>query len=228
MVATGADPRQSPHRFITFEGGEGAGKSTQIKHLAEALRATGHDIRLTREPGGSSGAEDIRRLLVEGEPGRWTAETEALLHFAARADHLERVIRPALASGTWVLCDRFADSTIAYQGYGHGLDLGWLQQLRQRVVGEAEPGLTLILDLPVETGLARAAQRHSAAAGSQAAEDRYERMDRTFHQRLRDGFLAIAKATPQRCKVIDADRPAAAITRDILTLVAQHFAIKLA
>jgi dTMP kinase len=228
MVASGADPRQSPLRFITFEGGEGAGKSTQIKHLAEALRTTGHDIRLTREPGGSSGAEDIRRLLVEGEPGRWTAETEALLHFAARADHLERVIRPALASGAWVVCDRFADSTIAYQGYGHGLDLDWLQQLRQRVVGQTEPGLTLILDLPVETGLARAAQRHGAAAASQSAEDRYERMDRTFHQRLRDGFLAIAKAAPQRCKVINADRPVEVITRDILTVVAQHFAIKLA
>lgn len=228
MVAPGADPRQSPHRFITFEGGEGAGKSTQIKHLAEVLRAAGHDIRLTREPGGSPGAEDIRRLLVEGEPGRWTAETEALLHFAARADHLERVIRPALAAASWVLSDRFADSTIAYQGYGHGLDLGWLQQLRQRVVGPTEPGLTILLDLPVETGLARAAQRHGAAAPNQSAEDRYERMDRSFHQRLRDGFLAIAKAAPQRCKVINADRPAEAITRDILTLVAQHFAITLA
>ncbi|HVI90628.1 MAG TPA: dTMP kinase [Dongiaceae bacterium] len=228
MVKTGADPRQSPHRFITFEGGEGAGKSTQIKHLAEALRRAGHDIRLTREPGGAPGAEDIRRLLVEGEPGRWTAETEALLHFAARADHLERVIRPALKSGAWVLCDRFADSTIAYQGYGHGLDLAWLQQLRQRIVGKTEPGLTIILDLPVETGLARAAQRHGATAPNQSAEDRYERMDGSFHQRLRDGFLAIAKAAPQRCKIIDADRPAEAITRDILALMAQHFAITLA
>jgi dTMP kinase len=228
MVAGSADPRQSPHRFITFEGGEGAGKSTQIKHLAEALRAAGHDLLLTREPGGAPGAEDIRRLLVEGEPGRWTADTEALLHFAARADHLARVIRPALAAGSWVLCDRFADSTIAYQGYGHGLDLAWLRQLRQRIVGTTEPGLTVILDLPVETGLARAARRHGAAAGNQAAEDRYERMERGFHQRLRDGFLAIAAAAPQRCAIIDADRPPAGVTGDILALVARHFAITLA
>lgn len=227
-MATSAQPRSSPQRFITFEGGEGAGKSTQIKLLADALRRAGHEVRLTREPGGAPGAEDIRRLLVEGEPGRWTAETEALLHFAARADHLERVIRPALVSSTWILCDRFADSTIAYQGYGHGLDLAWLQQLRGRVVGATEPGLTLILDLPVETGLARAAQRHGKASHGLITEDRYERMDRAFHQRLREGFLAIARAEPERCKVIDADRPVEEITRDVLAAMAQHFRIKLA
>ncbi|HVJ43809.1 MAG TPA: dTMP kinase [Dongiaceae bacterium] len=227
-MAPQADPSHPLHRFITFEGGEGAGKSTQIRRLAAALQAAGHDIRLTREPGGAPGAEDIRRLLVEGEPGRWTAETEALLHFAARTDHLDRVIRPALISGTWVLCDRFADSTIAYQGYGHGLDLAWLQQLRQRIVGATEPGLTIILDLPVETGLARAAQRHGTAAPAAAAEDRYERMDRAFHQRLRDGFLTIAKAEPHRCKIIDADRSPDEVARDVLQLIAQHFGLKLA
>jgi dTMP kinase len=225
MVASGLDlQHHRPYRFITFEGGEGAGKSTQIKHLDEALRAAGHDVRLTREPGGAPGAEDIRRLLVEGEPGRWTPQTEALLHFAARADHLERVIRPALATGSWVLCDRFADSTIAYQGYGHGLDLTWLRQLRRQVVGVTEPRLTIILDLPVETGLARAAQRHGKDT---SAEDRYERMDRGFHRRLRDGFLRIAHDEPERCRVIDADRPVSEITHDVLAVTAQLFGIKL-
>jgi dTMP kinase len=219
-----------PNRFITFEGGEGGGKTTQIRLLAETLKAAGQSVHLTREPGGAPGAEDIRRLLVEGEPGRWTAESEALLHFAARADHLARVIRPALASGQWVLCDRFADSTIAYQGYGHGLDLAWLQALRQHVVGPSEPGLTLILDLPVDTGLARAAARaasHQQATSTTSAEDRYERMDRSFHQRLRDGFLALAKADAARCKVINADRPVEAVAADLRNLVAQRFSLSL-
>jgi len=219
------------NHFITFEGGEGGGKSTQIRLLAGALLAQGQKVHLTREPGGAPGAEDIRRLLVEGEPGRWTPDSEALLHFAARADHLARIIRPALAKGQWVLCDRFADSSIAYQGYGHGLDLAWLQALRHHVVGPTEPGLTLILDLPVETGLARAAQRQGPAAGRQAsavpAEDRYERMDRSFHQRLRDGFLAIAAAEPDRCKLVDANRSIDEIAVDLRSLVAQHFGIKL-
>jgi len=226
-VTPQADPSHPLNRFITFEGGEGAGKSTQIRRLATALQEAGHDARLTREPGGAPGAENIRRLLVEGEPGRWTPDTEALLHFAARADHLQRVIRPALIAGAWVLSDRFADSTIAYQGYGHGLDLAWLQQLRRHVVGATEPGLTIILDLPVATGLARAARRHGTAAPAVTVEDRYERMDRAFHQRLRDGFLAIAQDEPQRCKVIDADREPDEIARDVQQLIAQHFGLKL-
>jgi dTMP kinase len=228
MAAGAPTANENPksNRFITFEGGEGGGKSTQIRLLADALRQAGQAVRLTREPGGAPGAEDIRRLLVEGEPGRWTPDTEVLLHFAARADHLDRVIRPALAAGEWVLCDRFADSTIAYQGYGHGIDLGWLQTLRHRVVGTTEPSLTIILDLPLETGLSRAANRHQTATG-QAAEDRYERMDRSFHQRLREGFLAIAKAEPGRCKVIDANRPIAAIAADLRSVMAHHFALDL-
>lgn len=228
---------------MTFEGGEGAGKSTQIRLLGEALRQAGQTVVLTREPGGSTGAEEIRKLLVEGTPGRWTPETEALLHFAARADHLDKIIRPALEAGDWVLCDRFADSTIAYQGYGHGLDLTWLAALRQRIVGATEPGLTVIFDLPVETGLARAAARTSAGGTSQAgtsqagtsqvgtsssaAEDRYERMDRSFHQRLRDGFLEIARQDPARCRVVPADRPIDAVATSLREIVAQHFAIKL-
>jgi len=204
-----------PLRFITFEGGEGGGKSTQLRRLAETLRQAGETVVTTREPGGAPGAEEIRRLLVEGEPGRWPAEAEALLHYAARAEHLAQVIRPALAAGQWVLCDRFADSTLAYQGYGQGLDLAWLLTLRKRVVGETEPGLTLVLDLPVETGLGRA-----------AAQQRYERMGTEFHKRLRDGFLAIAKAEPERCVVVDATREIDAVAVDVRKAVAQRFGVR--
>jgi dTMP kinase len=205
-----------PLRFITFEGGEGGGKSTQLRSLAEELRRTGEDVVATREPGGAPGAEEIRRLLVEGEPGRWATEAEALLHFAARADHLEKVIRPALAAGQWVVCDRFADSTLAYQGYGQGLDLDWLKTLRARVVGATEPGLTLVLDLPIETGLGRA-----------QAQQRYERMGAAFHARLRDGFLAIARDEPERCVVIDAGRPIDAVAADVRSAVARRYGVKL-
>ena len=171
---------------------------------------------LTREPGGSPGAEDIRRLLVEGETGRWTPQTEALLHFAARADHIARVIAPALAAGKWVISDRFADSTIVYQGYGQGLDLDWLKSLRRAVVGETEPGLTFVFDLPVETGLARA-----------QAEQRYERMGIAFHERLRSGFRAIAEAAPGRYVMIDAARSIGEITADLFAEVGSRFGIKL-
>ena len=205
----------APLRFITFEGGEGGGKSTQLRRLADALRQSGETVVTTREPGGAPGAEEIRRLLVEGEPGRWPAEAEALLHFAARAEHLAQVIRPALEAGHWVLCDRFADSTLAYQGYGQGLALEWLYVLRHRIVGATEPGLTLVLDLPVETGLGRA-----------ATQQRYERMGIDFHRRLRDGFLAIAKSEPERCSVVDATRGIDAVAGDVRAAVAKRFGVK--
>jgi len=184
-------------RFITLEGGEGAGKSTQARRLATALRGAGLDIIETREPGGSPGAEEIRRLLTAGEPARWSPMAETLLHFAARADHVRRTIRPALAAGRWVCCDRFADSTMAYQGYGHGIDRDFIARLAGAVLGDLRPDLTLIFDLPVEQGLARAAARSGH-------EDRYEKMDRSFHEALRRGFLDIAGQDPQRCVVIDA------------------------
>jgi dTMP kinase len=184
-------------RFITIEGGEGAGKSTQIKLLADWLRERGIVVTTTREPGGSPGAEAIRKLLVEGKADKWDGETEALLHFAARRDHLRRTVWPALERGEWVISDRFADSTRAYQGYGHGLALATIDRLYEISVGNFRPDLTLILDLPVDLGLSRAARR----AG---AETRYESMDIEFHRRLREGFLAIAAAEPQRCAVIDA------------------------
>lgn len=184
-------------KFITLEGGEGAGKSTQIARLADALRRTGLAVRTTREPGGSPAAETIRKLLVEGEPGRWQPMTEALLHFAARKEHLDTVVQPALAAGEWVISDRFADSTMAYQGYGHRLGRAPIAALYQVAIGDFAPDLTLILDLPVEAGLAR-------TGGRGHAEDRYERMDRAFHERVRTGFLEIARGEPGRCVVVDA------------------------
>lgn len=184
-------------KFITFEGGEGAGKSTQLKMLADSLTLAGIEVVTTREPGGSAGAEAIRALLVTGETDRWDAQTEALLHTAARRDHLARTVWPALERGAWVVCDRFADSTLAYQGYGHGLSRDFILSLTRLAIGDFSPDLTLILDLPVEEGLKRAGRRGGA-------EDRYERMGTDFHERLRQGFLDIARNDSDRCAVIDA------------------------
>lgn len=205
-------------RFITLEGGEGAGKSTQLRLLADSLAACGIDVVLTREPGGSPGAEEIRRLLVSGEPGRWGGMTEALLHTAARRDHLERTVWPALDSGRWVLCDRFFDSTMAYQGYGQGLRRATIDALQHVALGDFRPDLTLILDLAVEAGLARANARRGG-------EDRYERMDLEFHARLRDGFLDIARREPERCAVIDAAHPVEAVQAAILDVVTRRLTI---
>ncbi|MBM3566055.1 MAG: dTMP kinase, partial [Alphaproteobacteria bacterium] len=184
-----------PARFITFEGGEGAGKSTQVKRLAEQLRARSIDPVLTREPGGCPGAEDIRTLLVTGEPGRWSPLTEALLNYAARREHLDRTILPVLKAGRWVISDRFADSTVAYQGYGHGLGAEAIDRIHALVVGDFAPDLTLILDIPVDEGLKRAAARPGS-------ETRYERMAGGFHERMRRGFLEIAGREPDRCVII--------------------------
>jgi dTMP kinase len=191
----------SKGRFITIEGGEGAGKSTQIRALADWLRQSGLDVLTTREPGGSPGAEAIRKLLVEGAIDRWDAMTEALLHFAARRDHLVRTVWPALERGQWVISDRFADSTMAYQGYGHGLGRAPVEQLGATTMGDFKPDLTVIMDIPVEMGLKRALARHGA---QQAAETRYENMDLQFHIRLRQGFIDIALREPRRCRIVDA------------------------
>ncbi|MBL8660359.1 MAG: dTMP kinase [Rhodospirillales bacterium] len=194
-------------RFITLEGGEGAGKSTQVHILAGALRRRGLSVVTTREPGGAPAAEEIRALLVGGAVHRWSAMTETLLHYAARREHLDATILPMLAAGAWVICDRFADSTTAYQGYGHGLGRDAVRALHDLVVGAIRPDLTLILDIPVEEGLARACRRASDRVGAAGSEDRYERMDRAFHERVRHGFLAIAEGEPERCIVVDANRP---------------------
>jgi dTMP kinase len=207
----------STGRFITLEGGEGAGKSTQIARLRAHLEAKGHRVVTTREPGGSPGAEMVRKLLVEGPAERWDGHTEALLHFAARRDHLRSTVWPALEQGTWVISDRFADSTRAYQGYGHGLDLAMLERLYEIAVGDFRPDLTLILDLPVAAGLARAASRRGT-------ETRYESLPLAFHERVRAGFLDIAAREPQRCAVVDAGRGIEPVAADIARLADERLA----
>ena len=196
-------------RFITIEGGEGAGKSTQAGLLVAALAKAGIAALRTREPGGAPGAEEIRKLLVEGEPGRWDAVSEALLMVAALRSHVTQTILPALERGEWVVCDRFVDSTTAYQGYGGGVPLADLTQLHRLIAGGLMPDLTFMLDVPVAKGLTRAADR----SGS---ETRFERMDQAFHERLRQGFLEIARGAPERCVVIDAQGSADAVHRAML------------
>lgn len=208
-------------RFITLEGGEGAGKSTQARRLADKLEEKGHSVVVTREPGGSPGAEIIRKLIVSGDEGRWTPKAEALLVFAAREDHLMRTIRPALDRGAWVICDRFIDSTRAYQGAAQGLDLQVIDTLGEMVIGADMPGLTLMLDLPVETGLARAGKR----ADEGAVEDRYEKMEIQFHRTLRQAFLDIAAAEPGRCAVINAARNEDEVAASIWAEVGTRLAI---
>ncbi len=205
-------------RFITLEGGEGAGKSTQIARLKEFLEKRGRTVVTTREPGGAPGAEMVRKLLVEGPVERWDGVTEALLHFAARREHLRSTVWPAVKRGNWVVSDRFADSTIAYQGYGHGIDRALLDKLYGIAVGNFRPDLTLILDLPVELGLARA----SARRGN---ETRYESLPLDFHKRVRKGFLDIAAAEPGRCAVIDATLDIDAVASAISNAVVQRLKV---
>ncbi len=213
-------------KFITLEGGEGSGKSTQVGLLADKLAAAGLEVVRTREPGGSDGAELIRGLLVSGPTGRWDPVTEALLHYAARREHLTRTVWPALDRGAWVVSDRFADSTEAYQGAGLGVDKAVLTALYQQVVGAFKPDLTLILDIPVEVGLDRANAR-MAGDGDEGgtAEDRYERMDLDFHDKLRLGFLDIAAREPERCAIVNADASIDAVHNAIWMTVASRFGL---
>jgi dTMP kinase len=211
-----ADPRG---RFISIEGGEGAGKSTQVGMLVAALDRAGIPARATREPGGSPAGEAIRRLLLEGEGERWDAIGEALLLVAARRDHVTRVIAPVLAQGVWVVSDRFADSTTAYQGYGRGVALQDLAILHRIALGDLAPDLTLILDLPVEIGLARAAARSPA--------DRFERLDRDFHEKLRQGFRQIAADNPARCILVDASGDPQMVHLAVVAAVEQRLGVVL-
>jgi len=181
--------------FISFEGIDGSGKSTQARRLAAALATEGQEILLTREPGGSRGAEEIRRRVLEGEPDRWSPETELLLFTAARRDHLERTIRPALTAGQWVVCDRFADSTRVYQGVSRGDLRAMVDRLHDLMIG-VEPDLTFIIDIDAETGLSRARARPGA-------EQRFEDFGLPLQARMREGFLALAREFPDRCRVID-------------------------
>lgn len=203
--------------FITFEGGEGAGKSTQIRRVSETLaqRHTAHIV--TREPGGSPGGEEIRQLLVTGRAERWSPVTETLLFYAARVDHWHKVILPALEAGTVVLCDRFADSTMAYQAYAGGLDRDLVEKLHALVLPGVQPDLTVILDFDPALGLARAAARPGAEA-------RFESKGLAFHERLRAGYLDIAGRNPGRCRVIDANRGIDEVARDVLHAVDSQLA----
>jgi len=197
--------------FISFEGIDGSGKSTQAGLLAAALRDRGHDVVLTREPGGAPGAEEIRRLLVEGDPDRWSPETETLLFNAARRDHLERTIRPAMAAGKTVITDRFADSTRVYQGATRGDLRGFADAIHAAAIG-VEPDLTLILDMDPERALTRGLARASG-------EDRFEEFGLPFQQALQSGFRALATQFPDRCRLIDAGRAPDAVAADILATV---------
>ncbi len=198
-------------RFITLEGGEGTGKSTLARGLGAALRARGRDLVLTREPGGAPGADSIRALLVQGDASRWSALEEALLFAAARLNHLTQTIRPALARGAWVICDRYYDSTRAYQAAGGGLDAIVLAQLNT-LIGAERPDLTLVLDIDPGLGLAR-------SRGGESGEDRFEQKDGEFHARVRAEFLAIAAREPQRCVVIAAEANAETVLAQALAAI---------
>jgi dTMP kinase len=197
--------------FVTFEGGEGAGKSTQLAGLATRLRAAGHDVLTTREPGGTAGAEAIRALLVRGSAERWAASTELLLLTAARDDHVRRVIAPALAAGRWVLCDRFVDSTRVYQGLASGLGVELVDRLHGLMLGGLRPDLTVLLDIDPAIGLRR--------RGHADEESRFERKGAGFHRRVRDGFRELARGEPERFAVIDAGADEAAVAQAVWSAV---------
>jgi dTMP kinase len=196
-------------RFITLEGIEGAGKSTVAKLVVDWLAGRGITACLTREPGGTPLAERVRQIVLERGPEAVSAQAETLLMFAARSIHLENLIRPRLLRGEWVICDRFTDASRAYQGYGRGLDQAWIEQLASAVHGELQPDRTLLLDLPVATGLSRARGRSGAAA------DRFEAEVEEFFERVRQGYLHIARNEPRRVRLIDASRPLPEVTREV-------------
>lgn len=209
--------------FITFEGGEGAGKSTQIQRLAHKLRAKKYDVVVTREPGGSPGAEAVRHVLLSGAAEPFGPKMEALLFAAARSDHVEQVIRPAVERGAIVLCDRFMDSSRVYQGVTGGLDPAFMQELEAVAINGMVPDLTLILDLDAAEGLRRANARRAAAD----RPDRFEKETLSIHERRREAFLAIAKAEPGRCRVIDAAASADAVEDAITDSVFAALAARL-
>ena len=197
--------------FLTFEGIDGSGKSTQCRLLAEHLRADGREVVLTREPGGSAGAEEIRRLVLEGDPDRWSAETEILLFTAARRDHLERTILPALAAGKVVVCDRFADSTRMYQGLSRGDLRATVDKLHALMIGR-EPDLTVLIDMDPTTGLSR-------AKGRQGTEERFEDFGLELQEKMRAGFLSLAAEFSDRFRVIDGARPIEAVSAEVAEVV---------
>ncbi|MET0660979.1 MAG: dTMP kinase [Steroidobacteraceae bacterium] len=206
-------------RFITLEGGEGAGKSTQLALACELIRAAGYEVVATREPGGTARAEQIRSLLLDKTSEAMPATCELLLMFAARASHLENLIKPALGRGAWVVCDRFTDASYAYQGAGRGMPFEHIQALETIVQAGLKPDLTLLLDTPVAVGLHRAQQRNRT---QRSEADRFESEQAAFFERVRDGYLEIAKREPQRVRLIDASRPMEQVSADVRSTL-QHF-----
>lgn len=214
--------------FITLEGGDGTGKSTQIRMLSAALAAASMDVVTTREPGGTPQAERIRDLLLQRDSGSFDPLTEAMLMFSARREHLVNKIWPEMEKGKWVISDRFADSTRAFQGYGMGLDAALIEKLYTLVAGDFQPDLTFIFDIDPEAGLARSMkQKGQTQNATESTEDRYERMGLAFHNRLRDGFLAIAKQYPDRCVIIDAAQDIQAVHRQVLQVVKDRYGLSL-
>lgn len=208
-------------RFITFEGGDGSGKTTQLNRLEASLKSLGRSCVVTREPGGTALGRTLRKVLVEVGEEPVAPAAELFLYLADRAQHVQEVIRPALQRGAIVLCDRYTDSTLAYQGYGRGIDLKVLREQNRIANGGLVPDLTLLFDCPVEVGLARTAQRVKEG-GAASAEGRFEREQREFHEKLRAGFIAMAQAEPQRFRVIDATRSIEEIAVEVSTIVARE------
>lgn len=203
-------------KFITLEGGDGTGKSTQAKLLAEYLKQQNIDPVLTREPGGAPGADEIRELILTGDPDRWDVVGETLLFYASRRNHLRLTVWPAMEQGRWVISDRFADSTMAYQGYGNQMGVEEVQKIHDVAVGDFEPDLTFILDIDVKVGLAR-------TQGRAHNEDRFEKMNVSMHERMRQGFLEIADKNKHRCVIINADQPIEAVQEDMRTVLKDRY-----
>lgn len=214
--------------FITLEGGEGTGKSTQVKMLGAALSAAGVEAVLTREPGGTDQAERIRNLMIQRDAGNFDPLTEAMLMMSARREHLVNKIWPSMEQGKWVVSDRFVDSTRAFQGYGMGLDQALIDRIYAMIAGDFQPDLTFVFDIDAEKGLSRSLKQLAVTADkNESTEDRYERMGVPFHSRLRQGFLEIAKRFPDRCVIIDASQDIATIHGQILKIIETRFGISL-
>ncbi|MDF3023660.1 MAG: thymidylate kinase [Alphaproteobacteria bacterium] len=214
--------------FITLEGGEGTGKSTQVKMLGAALSAAGVDAVLTREPGGTDQAERIRNLMIQRDAGNFDPLTEAMLMMSARREHLVNKIWPSMEQGKWVVSDRFVDSTRAFQGYGMGLDQALIDRIYAMIAGDFQPDLTFVFDIDAEKGLSRSLKQLAVTADkNESTEDRYERMGVPFHNRLRQGFLEIAKRFRDRCVIIDASQDIATIHGQILKTIETRFGISL-
>lgn len=204
--------------FITFEGVEGSGKTSVIQALARHLQSKGIPYITTREPGGSTGAEEIRNIILKGKTNRWDSITELLLMFASRRDHYVRTIKPALEAGKFVICDRFADSSFAIQGYAHGIDIKHIEYLYKLCVGDFKPDTTIILDIKAQSGLSRTKSRISLDP-----EDRFEKFGVTFHNKVREGFLKIAENDPERCVIVDASHPLHIVQEKVIEIISNKF-----